>query len=179
MLNEYTLPALLAHSVQMYGNRPALAFVDGESFTYTEVADQVRQLSMFLRSKGLRRGDRIAILSESMPNWGIAYFAITSMGCIAVPVLPEFHGSEIAHILRHAQVSALFVSERLFDKWTEADVHPNTVILINNFSLVPYHKQKARLKQLIQSGSGRFFRRNAFPREEIPCSIFRLLTSLA
>ena len=32
-------------------------------------------------------GDKVAILSSNMPNWGIAYFAVTFMGAVAVPVL--------------------------------------------------------------------------------------------
>jgi len=58
----------------------------------------------------------VAILSSNMPNWGIAYFAITFMGAVAVPLLPDFSASEIENIIKHSETSAIFISEKLVAK---------------------------------------------------------------
>src|SRR5690606_2085059 len=49
-------------------------------------------------------------------NWGVAYFAIVSMGAVAVPILPDFHEDEISNILKHSEAKALLVSQNLYKK---------------------------------------------------------------
>jgi len=105
-LDKMTMKHMLDRSVELYGTRPALSMVDGEPLTYAEVGGQVRTLSQILRHRGIVAGDRIAILSENKPNWGIAYFAVTTMGAVAVPILPEFRANEAHHILRHSGAKA-------------------------------------------------------------------------
>ena len=45
-----------------------------------------------------------------MPNWGVAYFAITFMGAVAVPILPDFSITEVANVLEHSGAKAIFIS---------------------------------------------------------------------
>ena len=44
------------------------------------------QIAAFLADRGIVHGDRVAILSENSPHWGVAYLAVTSMGAVAVPI---------------------------------------------------------------------------------------------
>lgn len=133
---------------------PALGFAGETSFTYKEFGDQVRHCSDVLRDRGVAPGDRVAIIGESSPFWGIAYFAITTMGCIAVPVLPDFHASEMHHILRHSECRAVFVSERSAPKLDDLDRTPFAAfILLDTLSLVEDNTQGTSLKQLIANGS--------------------------
>ncbi|MGB6122537.1 MAG: AMP-binding protein, partial [Bacteroidota bacterium] len=97
-----TLRDVLHGSSKLHPDRPALSMVDGRPLTYAALFDQVNSLSHFLQEKGIVKGDRVALLGENMPNWGMAYFAITSMGAVAVPLLIDFHPNQIGHILRHA-----------------------------------------------------------------------------
>jgi long-chain acyl-CoA synthetase len=69
-----------------------------------------------LEDYSVKPGDRVAILSTSMPNWGAAYFAITFMGAVAVPVLPDFTPGEIANVLEHSEAKILLVSGNLAHK---------------------------------------------------------------
>ena len=69
-------------------------------------------------------GDAVAILAENSSHWAIAYFAITSMGAVAVPILIEFHSDAIIHIIRHSEAKAVFVSDRLFPKIADAVFNP-------------------------------------------------------
>ena len=93
--------------------------IDGGGITFAELRRQARDLSDFLRERGINKGDRVAILGENMPNWGVAYFAVTRMGAVAVPILTDFHPTDIARIIRHAGAKALFVSRRLINKTSE------------------------------------------------------------
>lgn len=85
-----TLKNLLEQSVEKYANRPALGRVDEETITYKQLGEKAQTFSKVLYECGIMQGDRVAILSENDPNWGIAFFAITTMGAVAVPILPDF-----------------------------------------------------------------------------------------
>jgi long-chain acyl-CoA synthetase len=87
--------------------------VNGEPITYALLAERVRGAAALLAASGVRPGDRVAILSENMPPWGIAYFAIACIGAVAVPIMTEFPPAQIANIVSHAQCRAIIVSVRL------------------------------------------------------------------
>lgn len=66
--------------------------------------------------RGVKAEHHVAILSENMPHWGVAYFAITRTGAAVVPILPDFSAREVQNILAHAEVKTVFVSERQLPK---------------------------------------------------------------
>ncbi|MDR0294753.1 MAG: AMP-binding protein [Prevotellaceae bacterium] len=107
---------MLYQSVEQFGTRDAIAFVDGEKINYNDFYSRVYDLQNLLISKDIHPGDRIAILSHNSPNWGIAYFAIATMGAIVVPLMPDFSTYELGTILNHAECKAVFVSKRLEEK---------------------------------------------------------------
>jgi len=149
-----TLMAMFQNSVETYANRPALGMIDGQILSYAEFGKQVEDMSEFLRKEGIDNGDRVAILSENCVNWVIAFFAVTTMGAVAVPILPEFHANEVQHILRHSQSKAIFISEKLYNKLEEMDlVDLKLIILIDNFSIVPKRTSEARLTEMMREGS--------------------------
>jgi long-chain acyl-CoA synthetase len=148
------MSALIERSVREFADLPALGFAEETHITYREFGEQVRLCSDVLIERGVSPGDRIAIISESSPSWGIAYFAITTMGCTAVPILPDFHSTEMLHILRHSECKAIFVSERSASKLDDLDRSPfAAIILMDTMSLVEDNKQATSFKQLITNGN--------------------------
>jgi long-chain acyl-CoA synthetase len=108
-----TFPAKFAETLQKYGKCNAYAFAGEEPRTYERVWTEIQALQSFLEKKGVKPGDRVAILSANMPNWGVAYFAITFMGAVAVPILPDFSNTEVANVLDHSGASVLLISSSL------------------------------------------------------------------
>jgi long-chain acyl-CoA synthetase len=104
--------------------------------TYREVAESVQTLSHLLRASGVSFGDKVAILGENCPSWGIAYFAVVAMGAVVVPILTEFHSDAVAYIIRHSEAKAVFVSEKLFSKLEGASLDP-APLCINLETFVP------------------------------------------
>ena len=88
---SYTLPARFKQIVAKFGTHPSLSLVGEKPYTYTELNQRVEALIRLLEDLGLQSGDKVAILSTNMPNWGIAYFAITFMGAVAVTAFTRFH----------------------------------------------------------------------------------------
>ena len=132
-----TFPSMFGKMVKDNGDANALSFLDEEALTYSEVDRRIRALWGFLEQLEIHPGDRVAILSSNMPNWGIAYFAITFMGAVAVPLLPDFLPSEIENILNHSGSKALFYSDSLQDKTLKFDC-PELIhlIRIDDFALM-------------------------------------------
>ena len=151
---QFTLQHVIEDSCRKNSSHIALTFTDDEPISYSDLKRQIDHLSVFLKNQGVMHGDRIAILGENSPQWGIAYFAITTMGAVAVPILPDFHASEIHHILRHSGSKVIFISERFYHKIEDLDFTEfNSIILMNDFSIINPATSKATLRQLIAEGS--------------------------
>jgi long-chain acyl-CoA synthetase len=89
--------------------------------SYGEAAALVRQLARGLRAQGLESGDRVALVAENRPEWGLADFAIMAAGCISVPAYTTNTIADHRHILANSGAKAVIVSTRgLADKVLEA-----------------------------------------------------------
>ncbi|MCT4627615.1 AMP-binding protein [Halodesulfovibrio sp.] len=156
-LTTYTLTAVLDRSADLFHDQPALSNVGGAPITYKEFAIAVQGLQSLLAKHGIGTGDKVAILSESTPNWGIAYFAITAMGAVAVPILPDFHPDAVHHIIRHSEASAIIVSQKLFSKVEDGQYDELPVLfLMETFSPVAFDEEPQKLKELKKAGLREF-----------------------
>lgn len=136
-----SLKDLFEESTMRYAGNTAYSYTNGETYTYNDIRAKVEVIQAQMSDLGLTSGDKIAILSQNMPNWNIAYFAITTAGMIAVPILPDFSPAEISNILEHSQSRAIFVSDRLRSKVEEEAVSKlSTIYSIDNLSLVKGEK---------------------------------------
>ncbi len=112
-IGDYTFPSLFNHSVKQFSECNALSFVNTTPLTYSEVEKKVKTVAMLLAFLGIKKGDKVAIWSGSDPNWCVSYFAIVNYGAIAVPILPDFSIAEVESIVTHAEVSGIFISEKM------------------------------------------------------------------
>lgn len=156
-ITTLTLEKIFWRSTRIFSEQIAFSWVGGNPLTYNQVHDKVFEISSLLLRLGIRKGDKVAILSENCPNWGISYFAITTIGAVVVPVLPDFHQNEIHHILKHSGCKGIFISEKLYQKIEDATLEElNLRILIDNFSVIPLETPREKLKNLLQEGSKEF-----------------------
>ena len=132
-----TLYDLARNSVEQYASKVAFSMYEGDDLTYAEVGRRMARIQDILTGAGLRAGDKVALLSSNMPNWGVCYFAVTSAGMIAVPILPDFSGEELDMIIEHSEARALLVSDRLFTKLSKATIaRLNVVIRTKNLGVI-------------------------------------------
>ena len=113
---KYTFPAQLKETIRQFPDKNALALVGENPITYRELDQKIKALMAYLQQIGIKKGDKAAILSTNMPNWGIVYYSITSLGAIVVPLLPDFHEDEVENIINHSEAGILFISEGLSSK---------------------------------------------------------------
>ncbi len=111
-IENFTLRALLDRSISLYSSNRSFSSVGKQAMSYRELDDKIKAMVKLLTEKGITKGDKVAILSENMPNWPVAYLAITYFGAVAVPILPDFHTADVHHILHHSEAKAAFVSTK-------------------------------------------------------------------
>ncbi len=102
-------------AVDRWGEKEALRRKrDGvwSGISYADLAADVRRLADALRTLGVERGTRVAILSENRPEWALADYAMLCAGAVSVPVYPNLPASQIVHLLADSGARLIFVSSR-------------------------------------------------------------------
>lgn len=129
-----TLGELLEDCAAKFGDKPFVGNVAQAPLSYHELRDRVLQVSHLLEEHGVLKGDRVAILGENSPNWGISYFAIVRLGAIAVPILPDFPEADIRHILSDSEARILFTTARQWEKISDLELtRVKLVIMMDDF----------------------------------------------
>jgi len=140
-----TLLELYQHSIHAYSSNKCFSMYGGEALTYRDFADRVDSLIETFVASGLSHGDKIALLSNNMPNWGAAYFAAAISGMVIVPILPDFSGAEIDRIILHSEAKALVASDKLYTKVSkEVIAQLQVVIRSMNLGVISSHSDAPR-----------------------------------
>ena len=124
-----TLYEIVKNSIDKFSSRIAFSMIGGEDVSYKEVGERVEKVKDLLLNAGVGAGDKVAILSSSMPNWGVSYFAVTTAGMIAVPILPDFTGEELDLIIQHSEAKAILVSDKLYTKLSKATIERLNIVI--------------------------------------------------
>ncbi|WP_206081966.1 AMP-binding protein [Maribellus sediminis] len=140
---------MFQHSVKTYKDKTSIVFAGEKNYTYREMGEEVELLAEMLLELGVSKGDKVAILSTNMPNWGKVFFAISMVGAVAVPILPDFHSREIHTIIEHSESKILFVSEGLYHSLGEETSQLlKGMVLMENYAIIPQATPADHLKIL-------------------------------
>lgn len=152
-LPALTLRYVLESTAKRLPDAPALSWVNGDPLTFKEFHESAQAVAVLLSEQGVGFGDSVVILAENCPHWGIAYFAVTCMGAVAVPVLTDFHSEAIRYIIRHSDAKAVFITEKMFSKIEDADFAPSpTFINLETFQVMEQGITRDRLKEIKSAG---------------------------
>ena len=116
MAEVQTLKDLLLHSAEKFPNDNAFQIKRARNYAKYSFAHVLRlasNLSAHLKENGVDKGDRVAILSENRPEWGISYLAIASMGAVCVPIDAKLTGEEINVLLNDSGAKIVVISLEL------------------------------------------------------------------
>lgn len=146
---KYTIPAMLQESVKNFADKISLVYAGETSYTYRQMGGDVKKIAALLKSMGVKRGDKVALLGNNMPNWGLAFFSISWAGATVVPILPDFHTNEIKSIIEHSEAKVMFVSEGLYKNLDDEITRKlEQLILIENFAVIPEGASEKELPNL-------------------------------
>ncbi len=113
-----TLNAIFDSCCEKFRSYPSLGMAMEKALNYGELYERVLAVARQLQDFGVEKGDRLAILAENSPSWGVAYLSTVRLGAIAVPILPEMPESDVCHILEQMKVKAVFTTQRQLEKIT-------------------------------------------------------------
>ena len=87
-----------------------------EQYTYAETYTLSRQVAWHLWQTGLRKGDRVVLVSENQPGWCIAYLAVVQIGTAVVPLDAQTPTHEILAIAEFTDAKSILASENVLEK---------------------------------------------------------------
>ena len=126
-----TLAKLYDYATTVYSKKQYTQWYDTKEggYTYSSFKAKVDSLSKTLTQYGVGAGDKVAILSQSMPNWSVAFFSIVPFGRIAIPILPDSSENEVTNILNHSESKVIFVSQKLAGKVSQECRNKMTLVI--------------------------------------------------
>ena len=127
-----TLAKLYEYATTVYSKNQYTQWYDTKKggYTYSDFKSKCDSLSKRLTQYGIGAGDKVAILSQSMPNWSVAFFSIVPFGRIAIPILPDSSENEVTNIINHSESKVIFVSKKLAYKVSE-ECRKNMTLVID------------------------------------------------
>ncbi|MCL2264839.1 MAG: AMP-binding protein [Treponema sp.] len=139
-LNEYrgknftgqwpTLPEMFRITVSRYPGRACFTVYDPDriSLNYTESLKLIEAVARWLHSKGIRRGDRVAVTGKNAPEWTVAYLGVLFAGGVVVPIDYQLKNEETDSLLKASGARMLFVDEEKYERYAQKIINLEEVI---------------------------------------------------
>lgn len=123
---------MLSRTVQKFPDKDVFMWKEEGSYqtmTYGEFWNKIYHAAAGLKQLGIGVNDKVAILSNSNPMWGISDFALASIGAVSVPIYPTLPPDQVAYVLQNGDVCAAVVeNDEQKEKMVEEDVAINPII---------------------------------------------------
>lgn len=117
--HDYTLDGALASRMRRDPERPFMLF-EGRTWSWREFTAAQERAARVLVARGVKAGDRVAVMARNCEGHVILLFALARIGAVMVPVNPEFGVEEARYVLHHAEVCGVAASGDALDTAREA-----------------------------------------------------------
>jgi long-chain acyl-CoA synthetase len=170
-----TFPRLLLQHAHWRDKHPALREKDlgiWQTWTWAQVADEVKKLAAGLHVQGFRRGDHLAIIGENRPRLYFAMMAAQSLGGIPVPMYQDAIAAEMVYVFHNAEIGyAIVEDQEQVDKMLEVREQHATLkhIYYDEARGLRHYTQEGLLpyEELVRLGQGLLSVQPQFVDEEI------------
>jgi crotonobetaine/carnitine-CoA ligase len=102
-----TLVDALLDAARRWPDRTAWTFDPGERFTFADVARLTAGYARALSERGVRAGDRVAVMLGNEPGFPLTWLALSRLGAAMVPVNTRYQTADAGHVLRASGASAI------------------------------------------------------------------------
>jgi fatty-acyl-CoA synthase len=106
-----TLGELIDRAAQNWPNGEALV-CGGERVTYAQLRLRAVTLAAGLLRRGVKKGDKVAVLFTNIPQWAYAEFALDKIGAVVVPISTRCSVEEVQHVLWQSDSTTLLLLDR-------------------------------------------------------------------
>ena len=166
-ITQQTFPELLNRNVETFGERRAQWWrtegTDTTSITYRELGHIVEEMSTGLLELGIEKGDRVAIMAHTCPQWVWADYSILCAAGITVCIYPTLSVKEVVFIVNDAGSKILYVEDdeilgNVIKVWQEMPTLEKIVVMQNEFTsdnsnVLSLNDLKALGKRLLERDS--------------------------
>jgi long-chain acyl-CoA synthetase len=124
-MEKITVPSynlIVQESIQKYWEKDSMSDHGLFTFKYKDVAEIIEKFHILYAELGIQKGDKIAICGRNLSRWGAAFFSIITYGAVAVPILHEFHPSQIHDIVNHSESRLLLVGDKVWPGLTASEM---------------------------------------------------------
>ena len=136
---------LIFDAIQRFWDCDSMSDYGVSTLQYKDVARIIEKLHILFEHSGVKPGDKVALCGKNQSRWGAAFFAITTYGAVAVPILHEFHPAQIHDIVNHSDTKLLFVEDKIYQT-IDAEQMPH---LEGILSIIDYHLFVSRSEKLV------------------------------
>ncbi len=130
---DLSLPSLLDRAVKNWGDNPAIWFLESW-VTYKQLADMVYRMATFLASRGVKKGDVVAMVLPNCIQYVVAFYAACKIGAIPSGVSPVYKANEVLHQVKTVGAKYLITLDSLYAELVEPFVTDGRY----NFDMVIY-----------------------------------------
>jgi len=131
------MPAVFQNQAEKYGSKACVAYKKDGTYvdiSWKDMNEMVRNVAYYLLSRGIKKGDNVAIFSENRYEWWIADLAILSIGAVDVPIYATNSSDEAQFILADSDSQICFVSteshlERVMKAWNRLPKLKEVIVL--------------------------------------------------
>ena len=132
----------LEDTVRNHWTQNALCDYNGDTFSYANLATNVEQFRIFFAAAGIGKGDKIAICARNCARWAMTFWGINVNGCVAVPLLADFHPDTVSTLTNHSDSVVLFVDDDIWAKQKPEEMpHLKAAINMKDGSLLWHQDQ--------------------------------------
>jgi long-chain acyl-CoA synthetase len=107
LVANLNLATNLVRTAQRYPHRPAVR-LDDRILSYAALDEGSARAAGLLRERGLRPGDRVALMLPNLPEFAVIYYGILRAGCVVVPMNPLLKAREVAYYLSDSEARLIF-----------------------------------------------------------------------
>ena len=124
-----SLPEMFTITCHRYGERACFTIYEPGriSLSYNEAAAKIKAVARWLHSKGIKKGDKVAVTGKNSPEWAVAYMGILFSGATVVPIDYQLKNEETDMLLKTSRSRILFVEEEKHDYYCK-DIKQETVL---------------------------------------------------
>ncbi len=116
---------------------PALADYQGESMTYSQVANQIARMHAIFEACDVKAGDKVALVGKNSMNWAVTYLAVVNYGAVIVPLLSDFPIDSLHNLINHSDAVVLFAAESIYRKMDASQMPAlRSIVSVDDYSLL-------------------------------------------
>ena len=121
-----TLTEMFSITCHRYGERPCFTIYEPDriSLNYNESFIKIKAIARWLHSKGIKKGDKVAVTGKNSPEWGVAYLGVLFSGAAVVPLDYQIKNEEMDLLLKTSKARILFVDEEKYVRYAGGGAVP-------------------------------------------------------